>query len=57
MIRAVPVATGRWIAAVGVLVLRHARQHTLTNDAFQWSFVFDNPFNGPIVEGAGPPSR
>lgn len=53
MIRAVPVRhPGRWIAAVGVLVLAAMFVNMLlTNDAFQWSFVFDNLFNGPIVEG------
>jgi polar amino acid transport system permease protein len=52
--RAVPVRRpGRWVT-IGVLaVLAAMFIHLLvTNDGFEWSFMFDNMFNPPIVEGA-----
>ncbi|MFY1650922.1 amino acid ABC transporter permease [Solwaraspora sp. WMMB762] len=52
-IRAVPVRRpGRWLA-VGVLaVLAAMFVHLLvTNDRFQWTFMIDNMFRPPIVEG------
>jgi polar amino acid transport system permease protein len=53
-IRAVPVRhPGRWVTAAVVLVLVAMFVHMLvTNDAFQWSFMFDNMFNEPVVAGA-----
>jgi polar amino acid transport system permease protein len=52
-IRAVPVRhPGRWVAAVAVVVLAAMFVNMLlTNEAFQWSFVFDNIFNDAIVRG------
>lgn len=52
-IRAVPVRhPGRWLAA-GVIVVLAAMfvNLLLTNEAFQWSFVFDNMFTPPILRG------
>ncbi|WP_326552950.1 amino acid ABC transporter permease [Micromonospora sp. NBC_01813] len=52
-IKAVPVRRpGRWVA-IGVLaVLAAMFIHLLvTNDRFQWSFMVDNMFRPPIVEG------
>jgi polar amino acid transport system permease protein len=52
-IRAVPVRhPGRWVA-IGVLaVLAAMFVHLLvTNDRFQWSFMIDNMFRPPIIEG------
>ncbi|MGH8868901.1 MAG: amino acid ABC transporter permease [Actinomycetes bacterium] len=53
-IRAVPVRhPGRWVTAAVVLVLVAMFVHMLfTNEAFQWSFMFDNLFNKPVVNGA-----
>jgi polar amino acid transport system permease protein len=53
-IRAVPVRhPGRWVAAAVIAVLAAMFVHMLvTNDAFQWSFMFDNMFHGPVLRGA-----
>jgi polar amino acid transport system permease protein len=53
-IRAVPVRhPGRWIAAVVIAVLAAMFVHmVLTNGAFQWRFMFDNMFSGPVLTGA-----
>ncbi|QSB13697.1 amino acid ABC transporter permease [Natronosporangium hydrolyticum] len=52
-IRAIPVRhPGRWLAAGGVAVLAAMFAHVLlTNEAFQWSFVFENLFTPPILRG------
>lgn len=43
---------GRWLAAGAIVVLAAMFVHLLlTNEAFQWSFVFDNLFTPPIVRG------
>jgi polar amino acid transport system permease protein len=52
-IKAVPVRhPGRWVAIVVIAVLVAMFVHMLvTNDAFQWSFMFDNMFRPPVLEG------
>lgn len=52
-IRAVPVRhPGRWLAVAVLAVLAAMFVHLLvTNDAFQWSFMVDNMFRPPIIEG------
>ena len=43
---------GRWVAVAVIAVLAAMFVHMLlTNDAFEWSFVFDNLFAPPIVRG------
>ncbi|HVF06250.1 MAG TPA: amino acid ABC transporter permease [Frankiaceae bacterium] len=39
------------LAVIAVIVAMFVHM-LVTNDAFQWSFMFDNIFNPPIVEGA-----
>jgi polar amino acid transport system permease protein len=53
-IRAVPVRhPWRWVAAVVIAVLVAMFVHMLvTNDVFQWRFMVDNMFSGPVVRGA-----
>lgn len=52
-IRAVPVRhPGRWVALAVIAVLVAMFVHMLlTNDAFQWSFMFENMFIPPVLEG------
>lgn len=52
-IKAVPVRhPGRWIAVAVLAVLAAMFLHVLlTNDAFQWSFMVDNMFRPPIIDG------
>jgi polar amino acid transport system permease protein len=52
-IKAVPVRhPGRWVAIVVIAVLVAMFVHMLlTNDAFQWGFMFDNMFRPPVIEG------
>ncbi len=52
-IEAVPVRhPWRWVSAAVVLVLAAMFVHMLvTNERFQWSFIFDNIFTPPILEG------
>ena len=52
-IRAVPVRhPGRWAALAVIAVLTAMFVNMLvTNDAFQWSFMFENMFNPPVMEG------
>ena len=52
-IKAVPVRhPGRWVAAVVILILVAMFVHMLvTNKAFQWSFMIDNMFRPPIING------
>jgi polar amino acid transport system permease protein len=52
-IKAVPVRhPGRWVAIVVIAILVAMFVHMLvTNDAFQWSFMFDNMFRPPVIEG------
>ncbi len=52
-IRAVPVRhPGRWVAVAVLAVLVAMFAHLLaTNDAFKWSFMVDNMFRPPVVEG------
>ncbi|MEU2351094.1 amino acid ABC transporter permease [Modestobacter sp. NPDC049651] len=52
-IQAVPVRhPGRWVAAAVIAVLAAMFVHMLvTNDVFQWSFMFDNMFGGPVLRG------
>ena len=42
----------RWVAlaVIGVLVAMFVHM-LVTNDAFQWSFMFDNMFKPPVLEG------
>jgi polar amino acid transport system permease protein len=52
-IKAVPVRhPGRWvaIAVIAVLVAMFVNM-LVTNDAFQWQFMFDNMFRPPVIEG------
>ena len=52
-IKAVPVRhPGRWvaIAVIAVLVAMFVNM-LVTNDAFQWRFMFDNMFRPPVIEG------
>ncbi|HVE98104.1 MAG TPA: amino acid ABC transporter permease [Mycobacteriales bacterium] len=53
-IRAVPVRhPGRWVSVVVIAVLVAMFGHMLaTNDAFQWSFMFENMFRPPVLRGA-----
>jgi polar amino acid transport system permease protein len=53
-IRAVPVRhPGRWVAIAVLAVLAAMFAHLLVaNDRFEWSFMFDNMFNAPVLEGA-----
>ena len=53
-IRAVPVRhPGRWVAVAVIAVLAAMFVHMLlTNDRFQWRFMFDNMFRGPVLRGA-----
>jgi len=52
-IRAIPVRhPGRWVALAVIAVLVAMFVNMLvTNDAFQWSFMFDNMFKKPVLEG------
>src|SRR5262245_866773 len=52
-IKAVPVRhPGRWIGAAVILILIAMFVHLLiTNEAFQWSFMIDNMFRPPIING------
>ena len=52
-IRAVPVRhPGRWVALAVIAVLLAMFVHMLvTNDAFQWSFMYENMFRPPVLEG------
>src|SRR5262245_37529945 len=52
-IKAVPVRhPGRWIAVAVLALLTGMFVHMLvTNKAFQWSFLIDNAFRPPVVEG------
>jgi polar amino acid transport system permease protein len=52
-IKAVPVRhPGRWVAIVIIAILVAMFVHMLvTNDAFQWGFMFDNMFLPPVIEG------
>ncbi len=52
-IRAVPVRhPGRWVALGVIAVLVAMFVHMLlTNDAFQWRFMFKNMFRPPVLEG------
>lgn len=44
---------GRWLATAVVALLVAMFVHLLlTNDAFQWSFMFDNMFREPVLRGA-----
>jgi polar amino acid transport system permease protein len=52
-IKAVPVRhPGRWVAIAVLAVLAAMFVHMLlTNDAFNWGFMFDNMFTPPVLEG------
>jgi polar amino acid transport system permease protein len=52
-IRAVPVRhPGRWIATAVIVLLAAMFVHMLlTNDVFQWRFMFDNMFTSPVLLG------
>ncbi|MFC6020211.1 amino acid ABC transporter permease [Plantactinospora solaniradicis] len=52
-IKAVPVRhPGRWVTIAVLAVLTAMFLHVLlTNDAFQWSFMIDNMFRPPIING------
>lgn len=52
-IKAVPVRhPGRWVMLAVVAVLAAMFAHMLiTNDRFQWTFIMDNAFRPPIMEG------
>jgi polar amino acid transport system permease protein len=53
LIKAVPVRhPGRWFAVAVLALLTAMFVHMLvTNKAFQWSFIIDNAFRPPVVEG------
>src|SRR4051812_47051399 len=53
-IKAVPVRhRGRWIAAAVIAVLIAMFVHMLvTNDVFQWRFMWDNMFTPAVLRGA-----
>jgi polar amino acid transport system permease protein len=53
-IKAIPVRhPGRWAASAVVVLLSAMFVHMLvTNDAFQWSFIRDNAFSPPVIDGA-----
>jgi polar amino acid transport system permease protein len=52
-IKAVPVRhPGRWVAVAVLAILAAMFVHLLvTNKQFKWSFMVDNMFNPPVVEG------
>jgi polar amino acid transport system permease protein len=52
-IKAVPVRhPGRWAAIAVLAVVAAMFVHMLvTNEAFQWRFMFDNMFRPPVIEG------
>ncbi len=52
-IKAVPVRhPGRWVAAVVLLVVAAQFAHMLfTNEQFKWSYIVDNAFRPPVIEG------
>jgi polar amino acid transport system permease protein len=52
-VKAVPVRhPGRWVAVAVLAVVTAMFVHMLvTNDAFQWSFLIDNAFRPPVIEG------
>ncbi|HEX6872554.1 MAG TPA: ABC transporter permease subunit, partial [Micromonosporaceae bacterium] len=52
-IKAVPVRhPGRWVAVAVLSVLTAMFVHlVVTNSAFQWSFMFQNMFTTPVLEG------
>ncbi|WP_067963587.1 amino acid ABC transporter permease [Nocardiopsis trehalosi] len=52
-VKAVPVRhPGRWVAAAVLLVLAAMFVHMLvTNEAFQWPFLFENMFAEPVLVG------
>jgi polar amino acid transport system permease protein len=52
-IKAVPVRhPGRWASIVVLAVLAAMFVHMLvTNKNFEWQFIWDNAFNGPVLEG------
>jgi polar amino acid transport system permease protein len=52
-ITAVPVRhPGRWVAIVVLAIVAAMFVNMLvTNDAFQWRFMFDNMFRPPVIEG------
>jgi polar amino acid transport system permease protein len=52
-ITAVPVRhPGRWVATVILAIVAAMFVHMLvTNEAFQWRFMFDNMFRPPVIEG------
>lgn len=52
-IKAVPVRhPGRWIAVAVIAVLMAMFVNMLaTNEAFQWSFMFDRMFDPPVIKG------
>ncbi|MFI6574351.1 amino acid ABC transporter permease [Nocardiopsis sp. NPDC050513] len=54
-VTAVPVRyPERWVAAAFILVLAAMFVHMLvTNDAFDWPFMFENMFSEPVVRGVG----
>jgi hypothetical protein len=53
LVEAVPVRhPGRWIAVTLLVVIPAMFAHMLvTNKAFQWSFMIDNMFQAPLLEG------
>jgi polar amino acid transport system permease protein len=52
-LKAIPVRhPGRWVALAGIVVLVAMFVHMLvTNDAFEWSFMWHNMFTPPVLEG------
>ncbi|HEX3201578.1 MAG TPA: amino acid ABC transporter permease [Actinomycetes bacterium] len=52
-ITAVPVRhPGRWVAIAVLAIVAAMFLHMLvTNEAFQWRFMFDNMFRPPVIEG------
>src|SRR6266511_1364273 len=51
-LKAVPVRhPGRWVAAAIALLLAMFAHMLVTNQAFQWRFMFDNMFRPPVIEG------
>lgn len=53
-IKAIPVRhPGRWVGSGVVLLLSAMFVHMLvTNKAFEWTFMKDNAFSGPVLNGA-----
>src|SRR5512147_204176 len=53
-VKAIPVRhPGRWVASAVVVLLSAMFVHMLfTNQAFQWSFIRDNAFSAPVINGA-----